>query len=191
MSRWSWRSVSAGLRVLAVASYAALWASRLVRMSKSRAPWATMFGALPIESAPAVVERHARRRLIIADERDSSHSVEVSAGRFAHGSGERSFSQWVAHAPALAAARTYRLIHRQLFRNGRREPPPRLKGPSRPFSGRLWMSGYADWMDVGVALGPPLAFLLTDQFGLRTNYSPTALILVAVGVWFTLAWRRR
>ena len=52
------------------------------------------------------------------------------------------------------------------------------------------MSGYADWMDVGAAVGPPLAFVLAEALGLRTNYALTAAVLLAVGAWFVLGWRR-
>jgi hypothetical protein len=52
------------------------------------------------------------------------------------------------------------------------------------------MSGYSDWVDVGSALGPVLAFILVDWLGLRANYGLTALILLAVGVQFVFAWRR-
>lgn len=52
------------------------------------------------------------------------------------------------------------------------------------------MSGYADWVDVGSAIGPPLAFILADWLGLRASYALTAAFLLAVGGWFILAWRR-
>jgi MFS family permease len=52
------------------------------------------------------------------------------------------------------------------------------------------MSSYSDWIDVGAALGPPLAFILADWLGLRANYALTGLILLVVGAHFTLAWRR-
>jgi MFS family permease len=51
------------------------------------------------------------------------------------------------------------------------------------------MSGYADWIDVGSALGPPLAFLLADWLGLRASYGLTALVLVAAGLQFARVWR--
>jgi len=28
------------------------------------------------------------------------------------------------------------------------------------------MSGYSDWIDIGAAIGPPLAFVLADRVGL-------------------------
>ena len=62
-----------------------------------------------------------------------------------------------------------------------------LAPPERPAE---VMSGYADWMDIGAALGPPLAFVLADWLGLRANYALTAAILLVVGGWFILAWRR-
>src|SRR5581483_724050 len=52
------------------------------------------------------------------------------------------------------------------------------------------MSGYSDWIDIGAALGPPLAFVLADRIGLWPSYGWTALLLVLVGGWFVLAWRR-
>lgn len=52
------------------------------------------------------------------------------------------------------------------------------------------MSGYADWIDVGSALGPPLAFLLADWLGLRRGYGLTAAILLLVGLQFIISWRR-
>ena len=51
------------------------------------------------------------------------------------------------------------------------------------------MSGYSDWIDVGAALGPPLAFVLADVLGLRASYTLTAVLLAAAGGWFVLAWR--
>jgi MFS family permease len=52
------------------------------------------------------------------------------------------------------------------------------------------MSGYADWMDIGAALGPPAAFLLADRLGLFPSYACTAVLLIVVAGWFTVAWRR-
>jgi MFS family permease len=52
------------------------------------------------------------------------------------------------------------------------------------------MSGYADWMDIGAALGPPAAFLLADRLGLFPSYGCTAVLLILVAGWFTLAWHR-
>lgn len=52
------------------------------------------------------------------------------------------------------------------------------------------MSGYSDWIDIGSALGPVLAFILVDSLGLRANYGLTALILLVVGIQFVFAWRR-
>ena len=52
------------------------------------------------------------------------------------------------------------------------------------------MSGYSDWIDVGAALGPPLAFILADRVGLWPSYGCTALLLVVVAGWFVTAWRR-
>lgn len=53
------------------------------------------------------------------------------------------------------------------------------------------MSGYSDWMDIGAALGPPLAFMLAERFGLFPSYGCTAVVLIAVAGWFVVAWRRR
>lgn len=52
------------------------------------------------------------------------------------------------------------------------------------------MSGYSDWIDIGAALGPPLAFILADRLGLWPSYGCTALLMLAVAGWFVLAWRR-
>ena len=52
------------------------------------------------------------------------------------------------------------------------------------------MSGYADWVDIGAALGPPLAFVLAGQLGLRATYGLTAAVLLAAGLQFILGWRR-
>lgn len=52
------------------------------------------------------------------------------------------------------------------------------------------MSGYSDWIDIGAALGPPLAFLLAERLGLFPSYGYTAVLLVVVGGWFIAAWRR-
>lgn len=52
------------------------------------------------------------------------------------------------------------------------------------------MSGYSDWMDIGAALGPPLAFVLADRFGLFPTYGCTAVLLIAVAGWFSIAWHR-
>ena len=52
------------------------------------------------------------------------------------------------------------------------------------------LSAYADWIDVGAALGPPLAFVLADSLGLRANYALTAVFLLAASVQSALAWRR-
>jgi len=52
------------------------------------------------------------------------------------------------------------------------------------------MSGYSDWIDIGAALGPPLAFLLADRLGLFPSYGCTAILLLLVGCWFVAAWRR-
>ena len=51
------------------------------------------------------------------------------------------------------------------------------------------MSGYSDWIDVGAALGPPLAFVLAEGLGLRASYALTAVLLTVAGGWFVLAWR--
>jgi MFS family permease len=53
------------------------------------------------------------------------------------------------------------------------------------------MSGYSDWIDIGAALGPPLAFVLADRLGLFPSYGYTAVLLLAVSGWFTVAWHRR
>ena len=52
------------------------------------------------------------------------------------------------------------------------------------------MSAYSDWMDIGAALGPPLAFALADGIGLFPSYGCTAVLLVAVAGWFVASWRR-
>ncbi|MCC7370924.1 MAG: MFS transporter [Chloroflexi bacterium] len=52
------------------------------------------------------------------------------------------------------------------------------------------MSGYADWIDIGSALGPPLAFLLAEWLGLFPSYGCTAALLLAVSGWFALTWQR-
>ena len=52
------------------------------------------------------------------------------------------------------------------------------------------MSGYSDWIDIGSALGPPLAFMLADWLGLFASYGCTAVLLAIVGGWFVAAWRR-
>jgi MFS family permease len=52
------------------------------------------------------------------------------------------------------------------------------------------MSGYSDWIDIGSAIGPPLAFALAEGLGLRASYGVTAVLLAGVGCWFVLAWRR-
>jgi MFS family permease len=51
------------------------------------------------------------------------------------------------------------------------------------------MSGYSDWIDIGAALGPPLAFVLADRLGLFPSYGCTAVLLLAVAGWFVAAWR--
>lgn len=52
------------------------------------------------------------------------------------------------------------------------------------------MSGYSDWIDIGAALGPPLAFVLADWLGLFPSYGCTAVLLMGMAVWFTVTWRR-
>jgi MFS family permease len=52
------------------------------------------------------------------------------------------------------------------------------------------MSAYSDWIDIGAALGPPLAFVLADRIGLFPSYGCTAVLLVAVAGWSVAAWRR-
>jgi len=52
------------------------------------------------------------------------------------------------------------------------------------------MSGYSDWIDVGAALGPPLAFVLAERLGLFPSYGCTAVLLVLIAGWFVVAWRR-
>jgi MFS family permease len=52
------------------------------------------------------------------------------------------------------------------------------------------MSGYSDWIDIGSALGPPLAFVLADWLGLFPSYGCTAVLLVGVAAWFSVTWRR-
>jgi MFS family permease len=51
------------------------------------------------------------------------------------------------------------------------------------------MSGYADWIDIGAALGPPLAFALAGQLGLRGAYGLTAMLLLGAGLQFVVGWR--
>jgi MFS family permease len=53
------------------------------------------------------------------------------------------------------------------------------------------MSGYSDWVDIGAALGPPLAFVVADWLGLFPSYGCTAILLAGVAVWFTVTWRRQ
>ena len=52
------------------------------------------------------------------------------------------------------------------------------------------MSGYSDWVDIGSALGPPLAFVLADWLGLFPSYGCAAVLLLGVAVWFTVTWHR-
>jgi MFS family permease len=52
------------------------------------------------------------------------------------------------------------------------------------------MSGYSDWIDIGAALGPPLAFVLAERLGLFPSYGCTAVLLLGIAVWFVVAWRR-
>jgi MFS family permease len=52
------------------------------------------------------------------------------------------------------------------------------------------MSGYSDWIDIGAALGPPLAFVLADWLGLFPSYGCTAVLLMGVAAWFAVTWRR-
>ncbi len=52
------------------------------------------------------------------------------------------------------------------------------------------MSGYADWIDIGAALGPPIAFVLADWLGLRAGYAVTSAVLLLAGGYFVAAWRR-
>jgi MFS family permease len=52
------------------------------------------------------------------------------------------------------------------------------------------MSGYSDWIDIGSALGPPVAFVLADWLGLFPSYACTAVLLAGVAAWFTVTWRR-
>lgn len=51
------------------------------------------------------------------------------------------------------------------------------------------MSAYADWADLGAALGPLLALSLTDSLGLRPTYSAGALLLGLGAVAFWAAYR--
>jgi MFS family permease len=53
------------------------------------------------------------------------------------------------------------------------------------------MSGYSDWVDIGAALGPPLAFVLAERLGLFPSYGCTAVLLLAAAGWFAVAWGRR
>jgi hypothetical protein len=52
------------------------------------------------------------------------------------------------------------------------------------------MSGYSDWIDIGAALGPPLAFVLADRLGLWPSYGFTAVLVLLAAGWFLGAWRR-
>jgi MFS family permease len=52
------------------------------------------------------------------------------------------------------------------------------------------MSAYSDWIDIGAALGPPLAFALAQSIGLFPSYGCAAVLVLAVAVWFVAAWRR-
>lgn len=51
------------------------------------------------------------------------------------------------------------------------------------------MSGYADWADLGAALGPLLALSLADSLGLRPSYGAGALLLGLGAVAFWVAYR--
>ena len=53
------------------------------------------------------------------------------------------------------------------------------------------MSGYSDWIDIGAASGPPLAFMLAERLGLVPSYGCTAVLPMAVAGWFIVAWHRR
>lgn len=53
------------------------------------------------------------------------------------------------------------------------------------------MSSYADWSDLGAALGPPLAFALLDLIGLRACYAISAVVMFAAAAQFVLAWRQQ
>jgi MFS family permease len=53
------------------------------------------------------------------------------------------------------------------------------------------MSGYSDWIDIGAALGPPLAFILAERLGLFPSYGYTAVLLLVVACWFVAAWRHQ
>lgn len=50
------------------------------------------------------------------------------------------------------------------------------------------MSGYSDWIDIGAALGPPLAFMLADRLGLWPSYTLNAALLFVVAIWFMFAF---
>jgi MFS family permease len=52
------------------------------------------------------------------------------------------------------------------------------------------MSGYSDWIDIGAALGPPLAFILADTLGLWPSYGCTAVLVLLPAGWFLFSWRR-
>ena len=43
---------------------------------------------------------------------------------------------------------------------------------------------------LGSYLGPPLAFALAQSIGLFPSYGCTAVLLLAIGGWFVVSWRR-
>jgi MFS family permease len=52
------------------------------------------------------------------------------------------------------------------------------------------LSAYADWLDVGSAAGPLLAFLVADALGLGAAYAVAAAALTAAATNLLLAWHR-
>jgi MFS family permease len=52
------------------------------------------------------------------------------------------------------------------------------------------MSSYADWIDIGSAIGPPLAFVLIEWLGLQWGYALTAAVTLLAALQFAALWRR-
>jgi MFS family permease len=53
------------------------------------------------------------------------------------------------------------------------------------------MSSYADWIDIGSAAGPPLAFVLIEQQGLQWSYGLTAAVTLLAALQFVALWQRQ
>jgi MFS family permease len=52
------------------------------------------------------------------------------------------------------------------------------------------MSSYADWIDIGSAAGPPLAFVLIEWLGLQWSYGLTAAMTLLAALQFVALWQR-